>query len=154
MPPHQPSNSFYSNTVPVPLGQLVAFCRPGFPPTTLSRHRTASNVGLPKHAYSGTMTKKLLFVVTIALVFAFAAMAADVTGKWTFEQPGRGGGPGRPVTITLKQDGAKLTGSVPGFARGGGDAPPPTEITDGKVDGNNVSFTVKREMGGQTNVQK
>jgi hypothetical protein len=90
------------------------------------------------------MTKKLLFVMTILLVASFALMAADVSGKWTFEQPGRGGNPGRPVTITLKADGAKLTGSVPGFARGGGEAPPPAEITDGKVDGNNVSFTVKR----------
>jgi hypothetical protein len=102
-----------------------------------------------------TMTKKLLFVVTIALAFAtFALMAADATGKWTYEQPGRGGGPGRPVTITLKQDGAKLTGSVPGMGRGGDNPPPPTEITDGKVDGNNVSFTVKREFNGNTMVQK
>jgi hypothetical protein len=100
------------------------------------------------------MTKKLLFVVTIALVFAFAVMAADVTGKWTYEQAGRGGGPGRPVTITLKQDGAKLTGSVPGMGRGGDNPPPPTEITDGKVDGNNVSFTVKREFNGNSMVTK
>ena len=96
------------------------------------------------------MTKKLLFVATIVLVFAFAAMAADATGKWTYEQPGRGGGPGRPVTITLKQDGSTLTGSVPGMGRGGDNPPPPSEITDGKVDGNNVSFTVKREFNGNT----
>lgn len=100
------------------------------------------------------MTKKLLFVITIVLVASFALMAADVSGKWTYEQPGRGGGPGRPVTITLKQDGAKLTGSVPGFGRGGGDPPPPSDIQDGKVDGNNVSFTVKREMNGNTMVTK
>jgi hypothetical protein len=100
------------------------------------------------------MIKKLLFVVTIALVFAFAVMAADVSGKWTYEQPGRGGNPGRPVTITLKQDGMKLTGSVPGMGRGGDNPPPPTEITDGKVDGNNISFTVKREFNGNTMVQK
>jgi hypothetical protein len=89
------------------------------------------------------MTKKLLFVVTIALAFAFAVMAADATGKWTYEQPGRNGGPARQVTITLKQDGTKLTGSVPGMGRGGAEAPP-IEILDGKVDGSNVSFTVKR----------
>jgi hypothetical protein len=47
-----------------------------------------------------------------------------------------------------------LTGSVPGFGRGGGEAPPPTEITDGKVDGNNVSFTVKREFNGNSMVTK
>ena len=89
------------------------------------------------------MTKKLLFVMTILLVASFALMAADVSGKWTFEQPGRGGNPGRPVTMTLKADGAKLTGSMPGMGRGGGDPPPPTEITDGKVDGNNVSWSAK-----------
>ena len=49
---------------------------------------------------------------------------------------------------------ANLTGSVPGFGRGGGDPPPPSEITDGKVDGNNVSFTVKREFNGNTMVTK
>jgi hypothetical protein len=98
------------------------------------------------------MTKKLLFVMTILLVASLALMAADVSGKWSFEQPGRGGGPGRPVTITLKADGAKLTGSVPGMGRGG-DAPP-TEITDGKVDGNNISFTVKREFNGNAMVIK
>ena len=93
------------------------------------------------------MTKKLLFVVTIALVAAFALMAADVSGKWTFEQAGRQGGTPRQVTITLKADGAKLTGSVPGMGRGGADVPP-SEITDGTVDGNKVSFSVTREFNG------
>jgi hypothetical protein len=95
------------------------------------------------------MTKKLLFVFTIALALSIAAFAADVTGKWTYEQPGRNGGAPRPVTITLKQDGSKLTGSVPGMRDAG-----PTEITDGKVDGNNISFTVKREYNGNTMVTK
>jgi len=104
------------------------------------------------------MTKKLLFVTTLLLVVAFVAFAADVTGKWTYEGPGRGGNPGRPVTITLKQDGAKLTGSVPGGMGGGRgrggaaadpNAPPPPpppdqDISNGKVDGNNISFEVKR----------
>ena len=100
------------------------------------------------------MTKKLLFVMTILLVASFALMAADVSGKWTFEQPGRGGNPGRPVTITLKADGSTLTGTVPAGGRGGDTPPPPTAITDGKVDGNNISFTVKREMNGNTMVTK
>ena len=100
------------------------------------------------------MTKKLLFVMTILLVASFALMAADVSGKWTFEQPGRGGNPGRPVTITLKADGATLTGTMPAGGRGGGAPPPPIAITDGKIDGNNISFTVKREMNGNTMVIK
>ena len=99
------------------------------------------------------MTKKLLFVTTILLVVAFVAVAADVSGKWTFEAPGRGGNPGRPTTITLKADGMKLTGTVPG---GGGKGAPPTEveITNGKVDGNNIYFEVKRSMGGNDVVFK
>ena len=100
------------------------------------------------------MSSRLFLAGAILLAFASLVMAADVTGNWRFEQPGRGGNPGRPVTITLKADGAKLTGSVPGMGRGGDTPPPPTEITDGKVDGNNVSFTVKREFNGNTMVQK
>ena len=68
----------------------------------------------------GTMTKKLLFVFTILLAVAFVAAAADVSGKWTYEQPGRGGGNASTVTITLKADGAKLTGTVLGGFGGGG----------------------------------
>ncbi|HLK62137.1 MAG TPA: hypothetical protein VKU19_01760 [Bryobacteraceae bacterium] len=102
------------------------------------------------------MTKKLLFVTTLLLVVACVAMAADVTGKWTYEGPGRGGNPGRPVTITLKQDGSKLTGTVPGFGgRGGGGTPPAdNEISNGKVDGNNVYFEVKMNMQGNEVVTK
>jgi hypothetical protein len=98
------------------------------------------------------MTKKLLFVITILLVASFALMAADVSGKWTYEQPGRGGNPGRPTTITLKADGSTLTGTMPAGGRGG--AGDPIAISDGKVDGNNISFTVKREMNGNTMITK
>jgi hypothetical protein len=95
------------------------------------------------------MTKKLLFVTTILLVVALSAFAADVTGKWTYEGPGRGGNPGRPVTITLKYDGTTLTGEVPGGGGGrggggGGTPPAPSQITNGKVTGNSVYFEVKR----------
>jgi hypothetical protein len=95
------------------------------------------------------MTKKLLFVTTILLAVAFVAVAADVTGKWTYEAPGRGGNPGRSTTMTLKADGMKLTGTVPGGGGGrggggGGTPPADQEISNGKVDGNNISFDVKR----------
>ena len=98
------------------------------------------------------MTKKLLFVTTLLLVVGLVAFAADATGKWTYEQAGRQGGPARQVTITLKQDGNKLTGSVPGMGRGGD--VPPTEIKNGKVDGDKVSFEVVREFNGNTMTTK
>jgi hypothetical protein len=95
------------------------------------------------------MIKKLLFVTTLLFVVAFVAMAADVTGKWTYEQPGFQGGDPVAVTITLKQDGEKLTGSIPPMmggrgGGGGGQAPAATEISNGKVDGNKVYFEAKR----------
>jgi hypothetical protein len=90
------------------------------------------------------MTKKVLFVVTLTLVAAFSLLAADVTGKWVAEQPGRNGGPPRQSTFMLKADGMKLTGTMTGGGGRGG-APTPIEISDGKIDGDKVSFTVKRE---------
>src|ERR1035441_9940204 len=108
------------------------------------------------------MTKKLLFVGAILLAVTLVALAADsITGKWVYDQPafGRGGGaapagPPRQVTMDLKADGAKLTGTVttPGFARGGGAPPPPTTtaISNGKVDGSSFSFEVTRDMGGNS----
>lgn len=92
------------------------------------------------------MTKKLLFVVAIMCALTLAVMAADVSGKWTWEQQGRNGN--TTSTLTLKQDGSNLTGSLSG-GRGG-----PMDISDGKVDGNNVMFSVTRSMGGNSVVTK
>src|ERR1700722_20193704 len=92
------------------------------------------------------MTKKLLFVVVILCVLTFAVYAADVTGKWTWEQAGRGGGNPTVITLTLKADGAKLTGTM---SRPGRNGNTDTEITDGQVtDNNKISFTIKKNMGG------
>lgn len=94
------------------------------------------------------MTKKLLFVTTILLAVAFAASAADVSGKWVYEQAGRQGGNPTKVTLTLKAEGAKLTGSESRPGRDGNAMESP--ITDGKVDGSNVSFKTSRQMGDNT----
>jgi hypothetical protein len=82
--------------------------------------------------------------VRAALALSFAAFslwAADLTGKWTAEMQGPGGNT-RTVTMNLKADGSKLTGTVTG-GRGG-----EAEISDGKVDGNDLSFSVVREFNG------
>ena len=64
------------------------------------------------------MIKKLLLVTTILLAVTLSLMAADASGKWVFEQEGRGGT--MQVTLNLK------------------------------VDGNNISFSVKREFNGNS----
>jgi len=80
-----------------------------------------------------------LRLALVSCALAVAAFAAGVDGKWTYETQGRNGP--QTGTITLKADGATLSGTVSGR---GGD----TEIADGKVDGNNISFSVTREMQG------
>jgi hypothetical protein len=101
------------------------------------------------------MSKRILIAGVVLLAAALVMLAADaVTGKWVMERAGRGGGPTRVTTFDLKADGAKLTGTItePGFGPPGETPPPPTTtpIADGKVDGNNVSFNVNRDFGGNT----
>jgi phage head maturation protease len=81
-----------------------------------------------------------LRLVLLSCVLAVAALAADVSGKWSWEQQGRNGA--QTVTLTLKADGSTLTGTLAG-GRGGD-----VEISDGKIDGSNVSFKVVREVQG------
>jgi len=90
------------------------------------------------------MTKKLLFVVAMLCVLTFAVYAADVTGKWTWEQAGRGGGNPTVITLTLKVDGGALTGTLSRPGRGGG-ASMDSPISEGTVSGNSISFKVTRE---------
>jgi len=90
--------------------------------------------------------RRLTFVLCAALLaLAFTtgtAMAADVTGKWTTTMAGRGGGGGDfTITYNFKQDGAKLTGTVETPM---GD---PLPITEGKVEGDKLSFTITFEGG-------
>ena len=104
------------------------------------------------------MRKNLVVATIVFMGAAICAQAADITGKWVADVPGRGGT--TQMTFDLKADGKKLTGTVGGLQsggrRGGGDADPsaPNErqISDGKVDGAKVSFSVKIDRGGQTTV--
>jgi hypothetical protein len=88
--------------------------------------------------------KRVLLCACAAMVLALtatAARAADVTGSWTAEMTTPDGNSFQ-LAFTFKQDGAKLTGTVQGPE---GD---PIEISDGKVDGNKISFNVS--MNGAT----
>jgi hypothetical protein len=55
------------------------------------------------------------------------------------EAPGRGGGEPRQTVFDFKVDGNRLTGTY-----SIGDGTPPTTISGGKVDGDNISFTTER----------
>ena len=77
----------------------------------------------------------------------------DPSGTYMWTQAGRNGGPDRTNTLVLKQEGDKLTGKLTAPGRGGA-APTPTDITDGKVTGSDVSFSVVRDMGGNSMTTK
>jgi hypothetical protein len=89
------------------------------------------------------MRQRLSMLASAALiaVASVSIYAADVTGKWTAQVPGRDGQT-REQTFTLKADGEKLTGTVSGMA---GD----TEIKDGTVKGDDIAFSVVRNFQGQ-----
>jgi hypothetical protein len=95
------------------------------------------------------MTKKLLFVTTLLLVLTFVLCAADVTGKWTYEQPSfRQGGNPTTVTLNLKAEGGKLTGTRSQPGRDGNVMEAP--ISEGKIDGDNISFKTVQEFNGNS----
>jgi hypothetical protein len=91
--------------------------------------------------------KKTLLALLATLTFAFTALAADITGKWTGEVAGRNGP--QPFNLTLVQTGNTLTGEIAG-GRG------PLAIVDGKVDGDTITFSTSQpgRDGGAPNVQK
>lgn len=81
---------------------------------------------------------KAIRLILIGCLAVASIWAADVTGKWTAEMQGRNGNT-MTVNMNLKADGNNLTGTVSGR---NGD----TNITDGKIDGDNISFKVVREF--------
>jgi hypothetical protein len=81
--------------------------------------------------------KRLLFSL---IVFAVAACAADISGTWKGTAEGPQGNLER--TFVFKVDGTKLTGETTSQMLG------KSVINDGKVDGDNISFTITANMQG------
>ena len=83
---------------------------------------------------------KLTVCLLFVCLFASAAWAADPSGQWIAQIPGRDGNP-METTFNLKASGEKLTGTM---ANQFGER----EISDGKVNGDDVNFNVKIEFNG------
>ncbi len=83
---------------------------------------------------------KARIILFALLAVAVAVTAADVAGKWKaeFTTPD---GQTRSSLFTFKVEGDKLTGTV---SSPRGEAP----IQEGKVSGDEISFVVVREFGG------
>lgn len=78
---------------------------------------------------------------------------ADATGTWTWTRPARNAGTEQKITLKLKVEGDKVTGKVTSPGRQDA-APVETEIKDGKIKGDEISFTVTREFNGNTMTSK
>jgi hypothetical protein len=80
---------------------------------------------------------------SVIMVSSALAADADPTGTWkwtaTFNNQSR------EVTLKLKLEGGKLTGTMPGRNN------TETAIEDGKFEGGKISFKVTRERNGQKN---
>jgi hypothetical protein len=78
--------------------------------------------------------------IALFLICAGIALAADASGTWkaSIETPNGN----IENTFVLKVDGAKLTGTVAGGPMG------ETQISEGKVDGDNISFAVVSSFNG------
>jgi len=93
------------------------------------------------------MFKNLFFTLAVITGVASLTWAAGIDGKWTAEVPGRGGNT-QTRTLMLHASGGKLTGSFEG-PRGGA-----VDISEGSIDGDNVSFKVVREFNGNQFTQQ
>ena len=79
-------------------------------------------------------------LAALACLLAASLFAADISGKWKGTAEGPNGAIER--TFTFKVDGSKLTGETESQMIGKSD------ITDGKVDGDNISFTINASFQG------
>jgi hypothetical protein len=81
------------------------------------------------------------WIPALLALFAFSALAADISGNWKATAEGPNGAMER--TFTFKQEGAKLTGETTSEFTG------KSVITDGKVDGDAITFTITAKFGDQ-----
>jgi len=88
--------------------------------------------------------KKIFYASVAVLLLGMVSLvsAADATGKWVAEMPGRGGNMMKQ-TYSFKVDGSTLTGTVSGR---NGDTP----IENGKVEGDTITFEVTRSFNGNS----
>jgi hypothetical protein len=101
-----------------------------------------------------------LTTTALSVVFALGFLAeakaqdksADASGTWTWSVKGRQGRPDRKMTAKLKVSGDKVTGKIISPGRDGQENE--TEIKDGKMKGDEISFSTTREFNGNTMTSK
>jgi hypothetical protein len=88
--------------------------------------------------------RKIMLVAVLILSGLLYAYAADITGKWTAEFDTQIGQ--QKYTFNFKVDGDKLTGTLRGGVSG---QESESEIQEGKINGNEISFVEMLNYQGQ-----
>ena len=83
--------------------------------------------------------KRLIVLLTVIAVIAAAALAADINGTWKATAEGPNGSMER--TFVFKVEGNKVSGETTSSMMG------KSTITDGKIDGDSISFTITGKIG-------
>jgi hypothetical protein len=109
------------------------------------------------------IVRAFVMISAITLIFVLSAGATDISGKWTAPATSPSGSPMGDRIFTFKAEGNKLTGTVitqqtvnatfevAGQPKMVGklttQSGNPTEISDGKISGNEISFVTVMTMG-------
>jgi hypothetical protein len=78
-------------------------------------------------------------LIVLLAAIAAAALAADINGAWKATAEGPNGAMER--TFVFKVEGSKVTGETTSSMMG------KSTITDGKIDGDNISFNITAKFG-------
>lgn len=86
------------------------------------------------------MKRSFVLASILTAIFVTAALAADISGNWNGTADF--GGQSITRTFVFKVDGTKLTGETTSELLG------KSTIENGKIDGDNISFTIKANFQG------
>jgi hypothetical protein len=102
---------------------------------------------LPDLAQEECIMRRYAAALVVAFVFVGSVQASDPTGTWKWSVGGGGGGQTREMTLKLKLEGDKLTGTM---VRGDME----TAIEDASFKDGTVSFAISIERQGQKRTTK
>ena len=89
------------------------------------------------------MKMRLFAAALVCVLTAVQALAADVAGKWIGQVPAAQGQPESTITFVFKVDGDNLTGTINNSQQ-----PGDVELKEGKVTGDDITFSLTRNIGG------
>jgi hypothetical protein len=85
---------------------------------------------------------RTLILSALLAAMAVPASAANFSGKWAIENPGRDGRGGTPTILVLNQVGREVTGTITARSDAGTGNPVNSEVLGGIVEGDMISFYV------------